>query len=117
MMRKQQRGQSTAEYAIVLGVVIAALVGMQIYVKRGLNAKMKGVTDYMADNTTGLAGKQLEQYEPYYASSKHAVTQKTIADNSYEKGKAVRALTSDTTTRTGSSTTGVDLTKDDLQWQ
>ena len=43
----RQAGQSTAEYAIVLGVVITALVGMQLYIKRGLNAKVKNVTDHL----------------------------------------------------------------------
>ena len=51
-----RRGQTTAEYAIVLGVVLAALVGMQIYVKRGAQARVKlGVDQFTKAGTDGSA--------------------------------------------------------------
>ena len=34
MLRK--RGQSTLEYAVLIVVIIAALIAMQVYLKRGL---------------------------------------------------------------------------------
>ena len=40
-----KKAQSTAEYAIIIGVVIGVLVVTQIYVKRGIQAKMKLATD------------------------------------------------------------------------
>ena len=73
---KHQRGQSTAEYAILIGVVIGALVAMQTYVKRGQQGRLKAVVDfYTAGNegTTDGAGvsitRTLGQYEPYYQES------------------------------------------------
>ena len=45
MSRRSSKGQSTAEYAIVIGLVIAAAVAMQVYVKRGLQGKIKDATD------------------------------------------------------------------------
>ncbi|KPK97549.1 MAG: hypothetical protein AMJ95_08460 [Omnitrophica WOR_2 bacterium SM23_72] len=60
---RNKRAQSTAEYAILIGLVVAALLAMQTYVKRGLNAKMKDATDTFA-TTVGLGGTT--QYEPYY---------------------------------------------------
>ncbi|MDP8259862.1 MAG: hypothetical protein P9L96_02510 [Candidatus Gygaella obscura] len=36
-----KKGQSTAEYAILIGLVIAAAIGMQTYVKRGMQAKLR----------------------------------------------------------------------------
>ena len=71
MLRLTHKGQSTAEYAIVIGLVIAAAVAMQIYVKRGLQAKVKLATDYN-DPASTLAGGGLNilgktpngQFEP-----------------------------------------------------
>ncbi len=83
-----RRGQSTAEYAIVFAVVLAALVGMQVYLKRGAQARLKlGVEEFTKAGTTPLSWApdavgggdvQLrhtkDQYEPYYAESNYTVT-------------------------------------------
>ena len=81
--RAPRSGQSTAEYAIVLGVVLAALVGMQIYVRRGVNARLKDGSDSALSAiranlgiTTASTGDD-RQYEPYYASSDFNVIQTT----------------------------------------
>lgn len=63
MFRLKRKGQSTAEYAIVIGLVIAAAVAMQIYVKRGIQGKMKDATDYNDSSATMLV---TTQYEPDY---------------------------------------------------
>ena len=64
MLRRKRSGQSTAEYAIVIGLVIAAAVAMQVYVKRGIQAKIKGVVDYKPE-----ARFVTNQFEPDYLSS------------------------------------------------
>jgi len=105
MLRLKRKGQSTAEYAIVIGLVIAAAVAMQVYVKRGLQAKVKAATDYSdsADNVTGGAG----QYEPYYLQSNMTGTHNaSVAENTAAGGSVTRATTADTSTRTGTSTVG-----------
>lgn len=43
MMR--QHGQSTLEYAVFIAVVSAALIGMQIYVRRAIQANLKTLED------------------------------------------------------------------------
>ena len=53
-----QRGQSTVEYAIVITVIIAALLAMQIYIKRGAMGKLKDATDQIG-----------EQFSPATATS------------------------------------------------
>ena len=40
-----KRAQSTLEYAILIAVVVGALIGMQTYVKRGLQGRLKAATD------------------------------------------------------------------------
>lgn len=71
--RRAARGMHTAEYAICFGLVVAAAVGMQTYVKRALQARVKTGTDLMVDASSGtIEGQALDtisQYEPYYDSS------------------------------------------------
>ena len=110
-MRTRGRGQSTAEYAIVFGVVLAALVAMQVYVKRGVNARLKDVSDSAVTTMWNKLGKGAPvandlQYEPYYTASDYTVTQATARKESVLTGGIVE--TSDiveTTGRTGSQTT------------
>ena len=74
-MRKHRKGQSTVEYAIVLGVIVAALIAMQTYVKRGLQAKYHDGTRFLTAelNTANGFGNlaQQSQYEPYYLTSSY----------------------------------------------
>ncbi len=57
MFRKLNKmAQSTAEFAIVISIVIGAIVAMQIYVKRALQARVRDASDGLGSG----------QYEPYY---------------------------------------------------
>ncbi len=40
-----KKAQSTLEYAILIAVVVGALIGMQTYVKRGLQGRLQEATD------------------------------------------------------------------------
>lgn len=78
-----RRGQNTAEYAILIGVIVAAAIAMQVYVRRGMQARIKEAVDYTrtADNgTTDIFN--MTQYEPYYSSQ--AMTQTQSARQSEE---------------------------------
>ncbi|MDP3723320.1 MAG: hypothetical protein Q8R91_07480 [Candidatus Omnitrophota bacterium] len=112
-------GQSTAEYAIVLGVVLAALVAMQVYVKRGVNARLKDASDSASEVVLDRLeipvadrAKEQFQYEPYYASSTYTVDQTTGrkevvgADAEGRGGTFEKQAVLETTTRTGNQTTG-----------
>jgi uncharacterized protein (UPF0333 family) len=50
-MRKlsNKRGQSTLEYAVLIVVIIGALLAMQVYVKRGVQGKLRESTDSIGD--------------------------------------------------------------------
>ena len=101
---RNRSGQSMAEYAIVLTVVIGAIIAMQLYVKRGLQGKVKDVTDNVG---VGLgAMNQTNQYEPYYASSDYNVKQSQAGRDDFQTGGSVyRQTDKEDTTRTGSSKT------------
>ena len=108
------RGQSTAEYAVVIGVVIAALVGMQIYVRRAMNAKLKDASDSVSatvGNQLGIEVTTAEQvqYEPYYASSDYTTTQDSAPHHEKQAtgGIFTKEGVSEQTTRTGSQSTSI----------
>ena len=104
-MYRAERGQSTAEYAVLISIVIAAAVGMQVYLKRGLQARYKVVSDRL---TAGGAGQQIggvnlqhraDQYEPYYASQDVGTSQdRTEGEEFTADGTLVRSV-QDTTKR------------------
>ena len=61
-----RRAQNTAEYAILIGVIVAAAIAMQIYVRRGMQARIKDAVDYSKDNPDTENVFSTSQYEPYY---------------------------------------------------
>ena len=104
MLRRKTLGQSTAEYAIVIGLVIGAAVAMQIYVKRGIQGKMKDATDFkVTDSGTGVTIGSTAQYEPYYATSSMTSTRVASESEAVAKGGSSSKTASDTSTRTGTS--------------
>jgi len=44
------RGQSFVDLALIIGVVGLVFIGMQIYIKRGIQGKVKDLTDYIVSN-------------------------------------------------------------------
>jgi len=77
-LNRKTKGQSTAEYAILIGLVIAAAVAMQIYVKRGLQGRVHDATLMMVGQTScSTVGENYignsHQYEPYYVQSQFNV--------------------------------------------
>ena len=47
--QKRKKGQSTLEYAILIIIVIGALVSIQMYIKRGVQGRLKQATDDIGD--------------------------------------------------------------------
>ena len=122
-MWKNQRGQSTAEYAILIAVVIAAVVGMQLYVKRGLQAKLKGGADaYTAvgpdiGGNAGAVGITIgtqAQYEPYYTAAGVMVTNANNTEHSNLAlgGTLTKTGINNATIRNGVQAQGTDTAAD-----
>ena len=71
---RKKKAQSTAEYAIMLGLVIAAVVAMQIFIQRAIKGKMFDASHYLTTagaNTLRSDSKATAQYEPDYVSSEY----------------------------------------------
>jgi Flp pilus assembly pilin Flp len=93
------RGQNTAEYAIVIALIIGAVIAMQTYVKRGLQGRMKDATDYVATETKDIG--TTKQYEPYYAEQEMTVGTKTRSTADTSEGGGKQTDTEVDTTRIG----------------
>lgn len=46
MYRPKSRASATTEYALILGTVFLSLIGMNIYLKRGIQARVKDLTTH-----------------------------------------------------------------------
>ena len=101
-----KKAQSTAEYVIVLGLIVAAVVAMQTYVKRGFQAKIKDAVDYNDPTNNTYAIFSTSQYEPGYLSSNFKSTRdSTQADGMVQDGGVTRTLNQEYSSRQGSMTT------------
>lgn len=104
-MKINNKAQSTVEYAIVIGVVVAALVAMQTYVKRGLQARYHDGIQFMVDETNkgqdgGSGIGNTLQYEPYYLDSDYTSTSNKNENESIGvRGQVTRNLTQEIRTR------------------
>ncbi|MFH1655289.1 MAG: hypothetical protein ABH954_01605 [Candidatus Omnitrophota bacterium] len=70
---RNRKAQNTAEYAILIGLVVGAVIAMQTYIKRNLQASIKHVVDKAksadSQDIFGTSRARSEQYEPYYLES------------------------------------------------
>lgn len=106
MYLNNKRAQSTAEYVIVLGLIIAAVVAMQTYVKRGLQGRVKDAVDFVdnAEQSSGVVQFTGGQYEPYYMSSDF-VSKRTLNETEGLSSKgAVDRTINEESERTGTQT-------------
>lgn len=95
---RSRKGQNTAEYAILIALVVAAAVAMQTYVKRGAQARVKdSADDYIKSVTTDPEWANITSTRPVAA-----------ARGQYEVQKLSRQSTQDTIkdTSTTHMTTG-----------
>lgn len=87
MRDRRSVGQSTAEYATLLVIIIGAITVMQLFLKRGMNAGIREatVTHYLNAGVgeNGLAGTA--QFEPYYSTS-HTDSSADSSKVAYVKG-------------------------------
>jgi len=46
---RKMKGQSTLEYAVLIIIVIGALLSIQVYIKRGVQGRLKSASDDIGD--------------------------------------------------------------------
>lgn len=89
MLLRQRKGQSTLEYALLIAAVVAGLLVMQMYVKRGMSGRVKHASDELG-----------EQYDPTafsanYTTVSHSKRNETLISS----GKTTSKLTDEEYTR------------------
>ena len=81
-MFKNKKAQNTAEYAILIALVIGGVVAMQTYAQRALQARIHDVSSFMTTNgSTDAQGCKIgssTQYEPYYLHSDYNVVSNSV---------------------------------------
>jgi len=104
---KNKKAQSTAEYVVVLGLIVAAVVAMQTYIKRGFQSRIKDAVDYVDNagqsNVVTFSGNQ---YEPYYLSSDFDSTRTASGTEDLLTAGAANRTSNEQSSRTGSQTIG-----------
>ncbi len=98
-----KKGQGTLEYAIIIAVVVAALIAMQVYIKRGLQGKLKQSSDEIG-----------EQYSPGYTTATYATTSNVVSTETVTAG--VQPTTSSTSTQTQSRTSNENVATSDQEY-
>ncbi|MCX5698283.1 MAG: hypothetical protein NTX01_01090 [Candidatus Omnitrophica bacterium] len=97
MLYLRTKAQSTLEYVILIGFVIAALIAMGVYMKRGTEGKLRESADQIG-----------EQYDARNTSSNYStVTHLNQTENTTAGGGSVISIDSaadNTRTKTGSET-------------
>ncbi len=86
---KNKRAQQTAEYALLISLVVAAVVAMQTYAQRALQGRIRQGAIYMKNQTDthfGTTETKL-QYAPYYLTSQYTVEKDEITNDFYSKDK------------------------------
>lgn len=95
---KDKKAQSTLEYAIVLAVVVGALIAMQIYMKRGVEGRLRSSTDDIG-----------EQFDPHKTSFNFTTTRNSTAVENTTGGITTTSMgigggVAEVQTRSGSET-------------
>jgi hypothetical protein len=108
-MFRSKKAQSTAEYVIVLGLVVGVVIAMQTYIKRGLQGRVKEAVDFTDQGGQTVATDVVQfsgnQYEPYYLeSSFNSNRSSNENENLQTGGSVVKTLTSESSDRTGTQT-------------
>ena len=105
---KNRKAQSTAEYVVVLGLIVAAVVAMQTYIKRGFQARIKDAVDYVdqGGQAQGVVKFTGNQYEPYYLSSNFESTRSASGTEELLTAGAAKRTSNEESARIGNQTIG-----------
>jgi len=98
---KNRKGQSTLEYAILIGIVVGALITMQIYVKRGIQGKLRSASD-------DIGG----QFSPGLTTSEYNYTTDYAARETVKDLVTTTDVTKQTQSKSGSER--VEILEDEL---
>ncbi len=103
---KSKLAQTTAEYALLIALVVAAVIAMQTYAQRAIQARIRGAAQYMVNGTSQLGN--VVQYEPYYTESSYNVDREST-DISIHNNATISSSKSENRTRKANGTTNTTM--------
>jgi hypothetical protein len=68
---KNRKAQQTAEYALLISLVVAAVIAMQTYAQRTIQGRIRDAGSYLSTQTSALGATK--QYEPYYLDKSYDI--------------------------------------------
>ncbi len=100
---KGRLGQNTAEYALLIALVIAGIIAMQTYAQRSLQARVRDASQFMTTNPAGNGGVigTTAQYEPYYQQQDYDVNRRSEETTMQGNGLEASASASNRERATG----------------
>lgn len=94
-----KKGQSTLEYGVVIAIIVAGLIAMQAYIKRGVQGRLKQASDDIG-----------EQFSPGYTTGTYT-TRTSVASNEAIVPTQVGNVWVSTTTTDSNQTQDRDVTE------
>lgn len=96
---KKTKGQSTLETAVLIMIVIGALLSIQVYIKRGVQGRLRSAADDIGD-----------QYSAGNTNVRKTVTVTSNTTESNDQGEVSSRLRAEETTVTNRTQNIVNLT-------
>ena len=96
---KNKKAQNTAEYALLIALVVAGIIAMQTYAQRALQARIRDASAMMTE--VGLNGETTAQYEPYYLESNYNVQRDSFERQDLGLNQVAMDTSSNRTRRSG----------------
>ncbi len=89
-LMKNRKAQQTAEYALLISLVVAAIIAMQTYAQRTIQARIRDAAQHLTTKTNALG--TTAQYEPYYLETDYETLRDDTTDQIQDidaKGNAI----------------------------
>ena len=102
----QKRAQSTLEYAVLIIVIIGALLSIQVYIKRGVQGRLKSASDDIGDQFSVGNTNHIKITET------HSSTHDTFGAEVDKQGVARSELVGNETTNTTDNMQIVDVDRE-----
>jgi len=97
---KNRKAQNTAEYALLIALVVAGVIAMQTYAQRALQARVRDASIFLTTSPGTNTIGNTTQYEPYYLETSYNVTTNDVENKRLGVG-LVGQDGADERTRTG----------------
>jgi len=81
---KNRKAQNTAEYALLIALVVAGVIAMQTYAQRALQARVHDASQYLEQQTSNIG--TFTQYEPYYLQSNYDTNTQSLENKRLGEG-------------------------------